>query len=191
MPRHRSLAGTSFSLIAALLLLAPQTQAQEQVQAQENGAEAASEAPRESGVSTGLPLPRFASLRSDKVNLRRGPGVRYPVDWVYLKRDLPVEVIGEFDTWRKIRDPEGTEGWVHQSMLSGRRTLIVTGGEPVDLTAEADPDSPPRAHVEPGVLGHLLTCQANARTCRAEINDLTGFLPRDRLWGIHRGEQVD
>src|SRR5258708_28049028 len=73
------------------------------------------------------PLPRYLSLRSDEVNLRTGPGVRYPVDWVLQRRNMPVEVLAEFENWRKIRDWQGTEGWVHQSMLSGRRYAIVTG----------------------------------------------------------------
>src|SRR5579862_3380664 len=87
--------------------------------------------------ASGLPLPRFASLRSDEVNLRSGPGVRYPVDWIYTRRDLPVEVIAEFDTWRKIRDWQGTEGWVHQSFLSARRMVVVTGER---RRLRADPD---------------------------------------------------
>ncbi|MBY0510362.1 MAG: hypothetical protein K2P94_09430, partial [Rhodospirillaceae bacterium] len=78
------------------------------------------------GAAAGLPIPRFVSLRTNPINLRTGPGVRYPVDWVYVRRHLPVEVIGEFDTWRQIRDPDGTEGWVHQQMLSGKRAAIVT-----------------------------------------------------------------
>ncbi len=79
------------------------------------------------GPAGGLPIPRFVSLRTNPINLRAGPGVRYPVDWVYVRRYLPVEVIDEFDTWRQIRDPAGAEGWVHQSMLSGKRTAVVTG----------------------------------------------------------------
>ncbi len=76
--------------------------------------------------STGLPLPRYVSLRAEEVNMRTGPGVRYPVDWVYKRRNLPVEIIAEFGTWRKIRDVEGAQGWIHQSMLSNRRTFSVT-----------------------------------------------------------------
>ena len=72
---------------------------------------------------TGLPVPRFVSLRSAEVNVRTGPGTRYPVEWVFVKRDIPVEITAEFDTWRRIRDWEGTEGWVHQSMLSGKRAI--------------------------------------------------------------------
>jgi SH3-like domain-containing protein len=72
-------------------------------------------------------LPRFVSLRASEVNLRTGPGIRYPIEWVFKRRDLPVEVVDEFESWRRIRDWEGTLGWVHQSMLRGRRTALVTG----------------------------------------------------------------
>src|SRR6185312_15826767 len=80
------------------------------------------------GTATGLPLPRFAALRSDEVNMRAGPGTRYPINWVYKRRDLPVEIEREFEVWRLVKDPDGTKGWVHQATLTGRRTLIVTGG---------------------------------------------------------------
>ena len=78
-------------------------------------------------AASGLPLPRFVSLRSDKVHMRTGPGVRYPIDWVYKRQNMPMEVVAEFGTWRKVRDFQGTEGWMHQSMLSNKRTLAVTG----------------------------------------------------------------
>src|SRR5271165_7115035 len=91
----------------------------------------------EAAETSGLPLPRFVSLRSDEVNLRTGPGARYPVDWIYTRRDLPVEVIAEFEAWRKIRDWQGAEGWVHQSMLAARRMIVVTGQQR-RLRADAD-----------------------------------------------------
>src|SRR5690606_37820396 len=73
---------------------------------------------------SGLPLPRFASLKSGRVNLRIGPGLKYPVEWLYLKSGVPMEIIQEYDNWRRVRDSEGAEGWVNQSLLSGRRTAI-------------------------------------------------------------------
>ena len=78
-------------------------------------------------ISIGKPVQRFVSLRSDVVNLRTGPGVRYPVDWVYKSKYLPVEIIAEFENWRKVRDVHGTQGWIHQSLLSSRRMFIITG----------------------------------------------------------------
>lgn len=133
-------------------------------------------------------VPRFASLRAAEVNLRTGPGVRYPVEWVYVRRDLPVEITAEFATWRKVRDRAGTVGWVHQSMLSGRRTMIVTGGRQ-PLYRDADAESAVLAMVEPKVIGRLMRC---AETwCRVEIAGLRGWLRRDRLWGVHRGEKFE
>ncbi len=75
------------------------------------------------GSNTGLPLPRFAALKTDDVNLRTGPGTRYPIDWVYKRRDLPVQIEREFEVWRLIADSEGVKGWVHQATLTGRRSL--------------------------------------------------------------------
>ncbi len=80
------------------------------------------------GSNTGLPLPRFASLKTDEVNLRTGPGLRYPIEWVYKRRDLPVEIQREFEVWRLVADQEGVKGWVHQATLVGRRTFVVVGG---------------------------------------------------------------
>lgn len=139
---------------------------------------------------TGLPLPRFVSLRSEQVNLRTGPGVRYPIDWVYLRRDLPVEVVQEFETWRKIRDPEGAEGWVHQSMLSGRRTVITLNGthplrrDPSDAAATV-------ALVEPGVQANLIQCPQTTDYCRVEVQGRQGWLKREEFWGVYRGEHID
>ena len=81
----------------------------------------------QAGRSTGLPLPRFVSLAAERVNVRFGPGKQYPVNWMFARQGLPVEIIEEFDTWRKIRDHDGEEGWVHSSLLSSRRTIMVIG----------------------------------------------------------------
>lgn len=137
-----------------------------------------------------LPLPRFVSLRSDQVNMRAGPGVRYPVDWVYLRRDLPVEVVAEFDTWRKIRDSQGAEGWVHQSMLSGRRNVIIQADRAM-LRRTADDMASPAAWLEAGVIGKLIQCPHSSLYCRVEVNGYQGWLKRAEFWGVHRGESVD
>lgn len=137
-----------------------------------------------------LPLPRFVSLRSDQVNMRAGPGIRYPVDWVYLRRSLPVEVIAEFETWRKIRDPDGAEGWVHQSMLTGRRTIMVHSRR-VPLRRTADENATPAAWIEPGVIGKLIQCPEGSAFCRVEVDGFQGWLKRDEFWGVYRKETVD
>jgi SH3-like domain-containing protein len=147
---------------------------------------------RPSAVETpsGLPLPRFVSLRANQVNMRSGPGKRYPVVWIYHLRGLPVEVIYEYDTWRKIRDPEGAEGWVHKNMLSGQRTLI-TMGEPQALHGEPNADSPTVAQVDQGVVGKLLGCPSALDYCRVDVGGYLGWLPRSAFWGVYRGEFVE
>ncbi|MFM7416963.1 MAG: SH3 domain-containing protein, partial [Alphaproteobacteria bacterium] len=112
------------------------------------------------GSVTGLPLPRFAALRSDEVNMRSGPGTRFPIEWTYQRRELPVEIVREFELWRRIRDPEGTEGWVHQSTLMGRRSFIVRGapGSEVMLRRRAEDQAQPVARLRPGVVGRLRAC---------------------------------
>lgn len=135
---------------------------------------------------TGLPVPRFVSLASDEVNMRAGPGIRYPVEWVYRRKGLPMEVTAEFDQWRRIRDIDGTTGWVHQSMLSSRRSAIVTG-RTREVHEDPAADSPLVARVEPGVQGSLLECAA--AWCRVRFGDYRGWLPVEAIWGVYSGEQ--
>jgi SH3-like domain-containing protein len=140
--------------------------------------------------TSGLPLPRFVSLRSDEVNLRTGPGVRYPVDWIYTRRDLPVEVIAEFEAWRKIRDWQGAEGWVHQSMLSARRMVVVTGSQRL-LRAEPDEKSPALAKLDANVVGRLFSCPKAKIYCRVDVDNIQGWLKRDEFWGVYSGEFIE
>jgi SH3-like domain-containing protein len=138
---------------------------------------------------TGLPLPRFAALRSDDVNMRAGPGTRYPIDWVYKRRDLPVEIEREFEVWRLVRDPDGTKGWVHQATLTGRRTLIVTGATR-SLRKTPDAQAPVVAELKPGVLGRIRSCEAGSDWCQVQIGDYRGFLKRSDFWGTQPGEVI-
>ena len=139
---------------------------------------------------SGLPLPRFVSLRAGEVNLRTGPGVQYPVEWVYRKSGLPLEVIAEYKTWRKVRDWEGSQGWVHQTMLSSTRGFIVTGGTR-DVRAKSDPKSRAVARVQTGVSGHLIVCPGQTEFCRVEVEGFEGWLNRADFWGILKGETVE
>ncbi len=136
----------------------------------------------------GAGLPRFASLRAGEVNVRTGPGVRYPVEWVFVYRHMPVEIVAEFDTWRQVRDWQGTKGWVHQSMLSGRRTAIVTTGR---RAIRVEPERTARivAEIEERVVGRLLECRP--LWCRIEIAGLRGWIRRAVIWGVHDGETFD
>lgn len=137
-----------------------------------------------------LPVPRFVSLRSEEVNLRTGPGVRYPVEWVFVRRQMPVEITQEFENWRRVRDREGTEGWVHQSMLTGRRTAVVLGdaGTTVELKRRAETVAPGLARVEAGVIANLIECQGD--WCRVEAGGFRGWLERTHIWGVYAQETL-
>jgi SH3-like domain-containing protein len=142
---------------------------------------------------SGLPLPRYVSLKSGKVNLRIGPGVNYAVDWMYLKPGLPMEIIQEYDNWRRVRDSDGVEGWVNQSLLSGRRTGIVTPwnrGKKTDIALRADADDSARAValLEPGTMGTIRRC--NGQWCEMEFSGHQGWLKQDLIWGAYPGETI-
>ncbi|MEZ5648174.1 MAG: SH3 domain-containing protein [Alphaproteobacteria bacterium] len=134
-----------------------------------------------------LPLPRFVSLRSEEVNVRTGPGVRYPINWVFHKRDLPVEIVAEFENWRKVRDVDHAEGWVHQSMLSGRRSIVISGTIQ-DLKSEPAITASTLAQLEPGVIGRLEKCEGV--WCKINTAGYKGWLERTALWGIYPNEQI-
>jgi SH3-like domain-containing protein len=133
------------------------------------------------------PVPRFVSLKSNEINERVGPGPNYPIEWMYVKAGLPVEVIAEFDNWRKIRDKDGTEGWVHQSMLSSKRHGIVQTAETI-IYASEDVNSRPLVRLEPGVLVEILKCREN--WCQVRVFDFKGWIPRAFLWGIYPQENL-
>lgn len=145
---------------------------------------------------SGLPVPRFVSLKADQVNLRSGPGKDYPTTWVYRRAGLPIEVIKEFDIWREVRDADGTQGWIIQSLLSGRRTALVLpwevkkGGEPVQaaIRRAENAKSPTVAMVEAGVLANILSC--NGRWCRISVDSYRGYIEQKKLWGVYDGEAV-
>jgi SH3-like domain-containing protein len=134
------------------------------------------------GSATNLPLPRYAALRSDEVNLRAGPGTRYPIEWVYKRRELPVEIQREFEVWRLVQDPDGIKGWVHSATLTGRRSFMVTGAD-ATLRRDAQDSAAPVAVLKPGVVGHIRGCQANSDWCQVQVGDYRGFLKRSQFWG--------
>jgi SH3-like domain-containing protein len=136
----------------------------------------------------GLKVPRFVSLHSDKVNLRTGPGRRYPIEWVLTRKDMPVEVIAQFEHWRRIRDWEGTAGWVQEHMVAGRRTVIVGKGAERPLHQQPDPVSAIIARAAPGVVARLLECRGP--WCRVETDALSGWMRRSDLWGVYPDETV-
>ncbi len=147
---------------------------------------------------SGLPLPRFASLKSDHVNVRGGPDKDHDVAWIYTRPALPVEITAEFENWRKIRDRDGSEGWVYHTLLSGRRTAYVARPrapsaraqpELVPLHASADAASPLRALLEPGVLGAVKRC--TGQWCRIAGDGFDGWIEQSRLWGVYPNEKIE
>ncbi|MSP52210.1 MAG: hypothetical protein EXQ91_07450 [Alphaproteobacteria bacterium] len=139
-------------------------------------------------VAGDLNLPRFVSLRADKVNVRAGPGVQYPIVWVFVRRGLPIEVIAEYDLWRKIRDRDGIEGWAHRSLLTGSRAVIVTGNADSHvLYRTPDANSTPVALVESGVIAKLLSCEPD--WCRVKAGNYRGWIERTYLWGVYPSER--
>jgi SH3-like domain-containing protein len=141
------------------------------------------------GTSTGLPVPRFVSLRADKVNLRAGPGNRYPIEWVYQRAGLPVEIEREFDIWRLIKDQDGIRGWVQEVLLTGRRTFVVTGADRT-LRREPEDTARPVAILKQGVVGRILTCPAKSDWCKLEVDGYRGWLKRADFWGTLPDEVV-
>jgi SH3-like domain-containing protein len=146
------------------------------------------------GSASGLPIPRFVSLKSDRVNVRAGPTKDHDVTWVYTRAGLPVEITAEFENWRRIRDWEGSEGWVYHSLLSGRRTALVAPiakgkQDLVPLHQKAAPESEVAAELQAGVLGTVKTCSAG--WCRILGTGFDGWIEQERLWGVYPNEKVD
>ena len=137
------------------------------------------------GASTGLPLPRFASVRASEAKLRIGPGLRYPTEWVYRLRNMPVEIIEEFDAWRKVRDWEGTEGWMHQSLLAGQRTVIVMAEETV-VRRGPDEQAAGLARFQRGLIARLEACRDS--WCAVSARGYRGWLPRTTVYGVFAEE---
>lgn len=148
---------------------------------------------------SGLALPRFATTRSDPINVRVGPGQKYDIAWTYLKSGVPVEIIQEFDTWRKIRDLDGTEGWVHQNLLSGTRAGYVTpimANSEIALRANRSDDSGMRARLGPGLKVTIKECDGIWCEVSATGQDPTqraysGYLHQEELWGVYPDEVFD
>ena len=160
-----------------------------------NGPGGAAHAAKDPAPTTqsGLPVPRYVSLKSGRINVRRGPGNDYPIEWVFEKRGLPVEVTAESDRWRRIRDREGDVGWVWHSMLDGRRTAIIEGraGEASPIAIHAEPDAATAvvAYAEAGVIAQLVGCKG--AWCEVKASGYEGWTLRDELWGTYPGENFD
>jgi SH3-like domain-containing protein len=158
-----------------------------------SGTVLAANPPLATGAQSGLPVPRFVSIKSDRVNVRAGPTKDHEVVWVFARAGLPVEITAEFENWRRIRDWEGAEGWVYHSLLSGRRSAFVAkrknGDDLVPLYDSPESDATIKARLQPGVLGHVKHC--NGVRCRFFGEKFDGYVAQDRLWGVYPGEKID
>jgi SH3-like domain-containing protein len=149
---------------------------------------AAVQAETQTGGTVEAFRPHFAVLRFAEVNLRTGPGKRYPIEWVYRRAGLPVEVTAAFDVWRRIRDWEGSEGWVHKNMLRYQRAVIITGKEQ-SLRAEPEAKAPVVARLQSGVIAALKQCQK--QWCQLESGGAKGWLLKTGFWGIYAEEEIE
>jgi SH3-like domain-containing protein len=142
----------------------------------------------ERGPVTGLAIPRYVSLKASEANVRRGPSLTHRIDWVYKRRGMPLRVTAEFGHWRRVEDREGAGGWVHYSLLSGVRTVLV---EPdmLDITARPDPDARVVARLETGVIARLSECGPS--WCALSAGGHDGWAPKAALWGVDAGEIVE
>jgi SH3-like domain-containing protein len=144
------------------------------------------------GSVSGLQVPRFVSLKSDRVNVRSGPNKDQEVRWVYTRAGMPVEITAEFENWRRIRDWEGAEGWVYHSLLSGKRSAVVVPtlkDDMVPLYESRDVESAVAARLQSGVLGQIKSC--NGTWCEFSGKNFSGWIKQERLWGAYPNEKVD
>ncbi len=140
-------------------------------------------------ADSGLPIPRFVSLKNEETNVRTGPGTRYPIAWIYRRQNMPVEVIEEFDFWRKIRDAEGATGWVHKMMIDGSRYAMIIGKEPCLLLHNSKADAKPLLKAKPGVIASMMECERD--WCRLQVEGRRGWAEKKRLWGVYPDEIFD
>jgi SH3-like domain-containing protein len=145
------------------------------------------------GTATGLPVPRYVSLKSDHVNLREGPSKDHATKWIYQRAGLPVEITAEYEIWRRIRDSEGAEGWVLHSLLSGKRTVLVSpwkkDAPPLPLRVEPGDDANITAKLSPGVIAGVKKCDGT--WCRLKGEGYDGYMAQTNLWGVYPGEKVE
>jgi SH3-like domain-containing protein len=142
----------------------------------------------EKGAVTNLPLPRFVSLKASKANARRGPSLSHRIDWVYKRKQMPLEIYAEYENWRRVRDIEGAGGWVHYSLLSGVRTVILTVNmQP--LTKGPDENSNIVARFEKDVIAEIKKCYLD--WCQLTSGGYKGWVPKTSLWGVHEKELKD
>ena len=142
----------------------------------------------ERGPVTNLPLPRFVSLKAAEGNVRRGPSLSHRIDWVFTRRSMPLRVTAEHGHWRRVEDKEGLGGWVHYSLISGNRTVIIEH-DLLNLHSKPDSATPVAVVLEAGVIADLGKCQTN--WCRLSSGGYRGWAPKAALWGVLPDELRD
>lgn len=142
----------------------------------------------ERGPVTNLPMPRFVSLKAAEGNVRRGPSLSHRIDWVFKRRNMPLQIVAEHGHWRRVEDRDGAGGWVHYTLLSGVRTVLIEE-DMVPLHKVADPASPIQAHAEAGVIARLGKCIGD--WCRVTADGSKGWIKRQTFWGVMPGETRD
>lgn len=160
-------------ITALVLLLAAPVPAQEEVTR---------------GAVTNLPIPRYVSIKASEANVRRGPSLSHRIDWVFQRRHLPVQITAEYGHWRRVRDIEGAGGWIHYSLLSGARYVLVTDDQ-APLRRAPEPDARIVARAEAGVVARLGDCKPN--WCEVTADHLTGWVKKERIWGVDPDEIRD
>jgi SH3-like domain-containing protein len=175
------------AVFAAVLACVSQTARAEAVEVASADQATAVDVQPQRGSETGLPIPRFVSLKSAEVNARRGPSLSHQVDWVFVRRGLPVEVIAEHGNWRKVRDHDGASGWVHHSLIRGARSVIVTAPEAL-LMDEPSLQARAVARAERGVLAWIEECAAD--WCEIEADGYDGWALKSALWGVSEDEVI-
>jgi SH3-like domain-containing protein len=180
---HNSLFAKLVIALAAAFVFCPAYAASKPAAQNNNTAGNASSVP--AAGSSGLPIPRFVSLGTNKVYVRTGPGKQYPIDWIYQRKNLPVEVTAEYDIWRRVRDHEGSSGWVHGSMLSGRRTVTIQNGIQT-LYYKPDLQSRPVMRAEADVIAELRRCQPG--WCEIQIDGKRGWIKISGIWGSEKSD---
>lgn len=154
------------------------------------------------GSVTGMPIPRFVILKSGETNLRKGPNVKFPIAWTYKRKGYPMEVIAEFENWRKLRDQDGSEGWVHENLITGARHVMINDTQyktdnplykqnPGELVLFRYPDetSYPMIRAQIGVMGKIKKCQKE--WCKVKIENETAWTLKSNLWGVYPEEVID
>jgi SH3-like domain-containing protein len=132
-------------------------------------------------------LPRFVSLRSDEINLRVGPGQTFPIEWVLTRKNMPVEIVQEFQNWRMVRLWQDASGWILDRMVTAERHVIIAGAVRT-MYRRPDDRSEVVARAEPGVLARLLECRGG--WCRIEASGYQGWLQRGEVWGVLPDEAI-